>query len=137
MKRRNPGWGCPGANRTISSIIVASMSRSRTYVLQILVLLAREALAQTSPALAFVDTNVVDLVEGAVRSHQTVLAAAGRISDVGAAETIKVPIRLCGFQPKANFRSRDFGICMPSSERPADPKCVGHSFGVEFMDHQR
>jgi len=54
-------------------------------------LLCSVAFAQTP--LAIVDVNVVDVVKGAVRPHQTVVIADGRIEDLGAADGIRIPAR--------------------------------------------
>lgn len=67
------------------------MPRSVVYVLPLAVLLANQASAQPRPPLAVVDTNVVDVIQGAVLSHQSLVIADGRITDIGAADTVKIP----------------------------------------------
>src|SRR5579862_2702977 len=59
--------------------------------LPLALLLMGPASAQTGPPLAIVDTNVVDVVRGAVDSHRSVLVAGGRITDVRPADSVKIP----------------------------------------------
>ncbi len=53
--------------------------------------LITRAFAQTAPPLAIIDVNVVDVVKGEVRSHQTVLIAGGRITAAAASDTVNIP----------------------------------------------
>ncbi len=55
-----------------------------------LILLVSLASAQRSPV-AIVDVNVIDVVAGQTRPHQTVLIDNGRISGIGSADAVTVP----------------------------------------------
>lgn len=63
----------------------------RRSILTFTFFLAASAFAQPSRPLAIVDVNVVDVIGGAIRDHQTVLISSGRIADLGAARAISIP----------------------------------------------
>lgn len=52
---------------------------------------AARAFAQTTAPLAVVDVNVVDVVRGETRGHQTVVIANGRIVAAGSSDAVSVP----------------------------------------------
>ena len=52
---------------------------------------ATRAFAQTAAPLAIVDVNVVDVMKGETRSHQTVVIANGRIAGAGSSDAVSVP----------------------------------------------
>jgi imidazolonepropionase-like amidohydrolase len=54
-------------------------------------LLALSLCADTAAPLAVVDVNVVDVVKGETRGHQTVLITNGRIAEVGLSDTVSIP----------------------------------------------
>src|SRR5487761_2100916 len=49
------------------------------------------AFAQTAAPLAIVDGNVVDVMKGETRGHQTVVIADGRITGTGSSDAVSVP----------------------------------------------
>ena len=53
--------------------------------------LAARAHSQTVAPLAIVDVNVVDVVKGEIRTHQTVLIAGGRIAAAGSSDSATIP----------------------------------------------
>ena len=67
------------------------MLRSVICALLLGTLLLGRASAQNATPLAILDTNVVDVIEGASHSHQSIVVAAGRIAAVGPADSVKVP----------------------------------------------
>jgi imidazolonepropionase-like amidohydrolase len=52
---------------------------------------AARAFAQTPAPLAIVDVNVVDVVKGETRAHQTVLIDNGRIAEAGPSDAVGIP----------------------------------------------
>ena len=68
--------------------------KSAVYALPFSILLVRPAFAQPSPPLAILDTNVVDVVRGSVLSHQSVVTERGRITDIGPADTVRIPAQV-------------------------------------------
>jgi imidazolonepropionase-like amidohydrolase len=68
--------------------------KSAVYALPFSLLLVRPVFAQTSPPLAILDTNVVDVVQGSVLSHQSVVTERGRITDIGPADTVRIPAQV-------------------------------------------
>ena len=67
------------------------MKRHPIHPLALALSLATHALAQTAAPLAILDVNVVDVVKGETRAHQTVLIANGRIAAIGASDAVAIP----------------------------------------------
>jgi len=67
------------------------MRRNPIYPLGLALYLAARCLAQTGAPLAVVDVNVVDVVKGETRGHQTVVIANGRIAGAGSSDTVNIP----------------------------------------------
>jgi len=67
------------------------MKRRPIHTLALALCLATRAFAQTPAPLAVVDVNVVDVVKGETRGHQTVLIANGRIAAAGSSAVVGIP----------------------------------------------
>ena len=67
------------------------MKRRPIHTLALALCLATRAFAQTPAPLAVVDVNVVDVVKGETRGHQTVLIANGRIAAAGPSDAVSIP----------------------------------------------
>jgi imidazolonepropionase-like amidohydrolase len=68
--------------------------KSAVSALLISVMLVGPAFAQTAPSIAIIDTNVVDVVQGSVLNHLSVVTERGRITDMGPADTVKIPVQV-------------------------------------------
>jgi len=67
------------------------MNGHSVHPLALALCLAPRAFAQTPAPLAVVDVNVVDVVNGETRTHQTVLILNGRIAAAGSTDAVGIP----------------------------------------------
>jgi imidazolonepropionase-like amidohydrolase len=67
------------------------MKRDPICLLGLALCFATSAFAQTAAPLAIVDVNVVDVMKGETRGHQTVVIADGRIASAGSSDAVNVP----------------------------------------------
>jgi imidazolonepropionase-like amidohydrolase len=65
--------------------------------------LSTRVLAQTAAPLAIVDVNVVDVVKGETRGHQTVLISNGRIAAIGASDAVSIPAQAIRIPGKGRY----------------------------------
>lgn len=80
-----------GYRDAIFAILWRFMKRHPIHPLALVLCLATRAFAQTAAPLAVVDVNVVDVVKGETRGHQTVLIANGRIAAAGSSDAVSIP----------------------------------------------
>jgi hypothetical protein len=80
------------------------MNRDPIFLLGLALYFATSAFAQTAAPLAIVDVNVVDVMKGETRGHQTVVIADGRIGSASSSDAVNVPTQAPRTRPLSYFR---------------------------------
>ena len=72
---------------------------------------ATRVFAQTAAPLAIVDVNLVDVVRGETRGHQTVVISDGRIAGAGSSDKVSIPAQALRIPGQGRILSPASGIC--------------------------